>query len=204
VSGVLPATRRRPRLWASGLKPEKSTSFSAGLVLNPTPKLTITIDAYQTTIRDRIIISSSFYGYRGSYCASSLYNASGTSPTLAGCVSTFSQDLYNLYNQSSVINAVTGILGSIPSYVTTNNATGTANTSGSVAVQTFANGVKMRTRGIDFLATYPTELPSGLGRVDWSLSANYNDNKGAQHRRPAFGALRQHDQPFGLGADLAV
>lgn len=178
VSGVLPANSAAAKaLGFSGLKPEKSTSFSAGLVLNPTPKLTITIDAYQTTIRDRIIISSSFYGYRGSYCASSLYNASGTNPTLAGCVSTFSQDLYNLYNQSSVINAVTGILGSIPSYVTTNNATGTANTSGSVAVQTFANGVKMRTRGIDFLATYPTELPSGLGRVDWSLSANYNDNK---------------------------
>jgi iron complex outermembrane receptor protein len=130
-------------------------------VLNPTPKLTITIDAYQTTIRDRIIISSSFYGYRGSYCASSLYNASGTSPTLAGCVSTFSQDLYNLYNQSSVINAVTGILGSIPSYVT-NNATGTANTSGSVAVQTFANGVKMRTRGIDFRPLTPPNCPAAL------------------------------------------
>jgi iron complex outermembrane recepter protein len=179
VSGVLQANSAAAQaLGFSGLKPEKSTSFSAGLVLNPTSKLTITIDAYQTTIFHRIIISSSFYGFRGSYCPSTYYNASGTSPTLSGCVSTYSQDLYNLYNQSAVYNAVaTALGGSIPSYIQTNTATGGFNTSGSVSVQTFANGVNMRTRGIDFLATYPTELPSGLGRVDWSLSANYNDNK---------------------------
>jgi iron complex outermembrane receptor protein len=179
VSGVLQANSAAAKaLGFTGLKPEKSTSFSAGVVLNPTPKLTITIDAYQTTIFHRIIISSSFYGFRGSYCPSSFYNAAGTSPTLSGCVANYSSDLYNLYNQSAVYNAVsTALGGSIPSYIQTNTGTGGFNTSGSVSVQTFANGVNMRTRGIDFLATYPTELPSGLGRVDWSLSANYNANK---------------------------
>jgi iron complex outermembrane receptor protein len=179
ISGVLQANSPAAQsLGFSNLKPEKSTSFSAGLVLNPLPKLTITIDAYQTTIRNRIIISSSFYGFRGSYCPSTYYNAAGTNPTLAGCVASYSQDLYNVYNQSAVYNAVaTALGGSIPSYIQTNTGTGGFNTSGSVAVQTFANGVNMRTRGIDFMATYPTELPAGLGRVDWSLSANYNENK---------------------------
>jgi iron complex outermembrane receptor protein len=37
------------------LKPEKSTSYSGGLVLRPTPKLVITVDAYQIKLRDRIV-----------------------------------------------------------------------------------------------------------------------------------------------------
>ena len=37
------------------LEPEKSTSYSAGLVLRPASHLTATIDAYQIKIRDRIV-----------------------------------------------------------------------------------------------------------------------------------------------------
>jgi len=179
VGGVLPANSPgAAALGFGGLKPEKSTTFSAGFVLNPLPKLTITIDAYQTTIRDRIIISSAFSGYSGSYCPSSFYDANGANPTLSGCKSTYSADKYALYNQSTVYNAVAAALGgSIPSYVLTNTATGARNTDGSVSIQTFVNGVKMRTRGVDFLATYPTELGSRFGRIDWSLSMNYNENK---------------------------
>lgn len=47
------------------LKPETSTTFSAGLVLRPIDKLAITIDAYQITIRDRIIGSGSIVGKSG-------------------------------------------------------------------------------------------------------------------------------------------
>lgn len=39
------------------LQPEKSRNFSAGLILTPSPSLTITIDAYQIAIDDRIILS---------------------------------------------------------------------------------------------------------------------------------------------------
>ncbi|RVU07857.1 TonB-dependent receptor [Novosphingobium umbonatum] len=179
VGGVLPANSAgAAALGFGGLKPEKSTNFSLGFVLNPLPKLTITIDAYQTTIRDRIIISSSFYGFRGQYCPSSNYNASGAS-TLSGCVSSYNADNYALYNQSAVYNAVAAALGgTIPAYVLTQDTTaGTVrNTSGTVSIQTFANGVKMRTRGVDFLATYPIDLGS-YGKIDWSLAMNYNDNK---------------------------
>jgi len=49
----------------SALKPEKSTNFSAGIVLHPVPRLQLTLDAYQITIRDRILNSSLLLG---SFC----------------------------------------------------------------------------------------------------------------------------------------
>ena len=48
-----------------GLKPEKSTNLSAGLVLNPAPGVTVTLDAYQIKIRDRIVGSGALYGSGG-------------------------------------------------------------------------------------------------------------------------------------------
>ena len=48
-----------------GLKPEASTNISAGLVLNPASGVAVTLDAYQITIRDRIVGSGSLYGSGG-------------------------------------------------------------------------------------------------------------------------------------------
>jgi len=48
-----------------GLKPEASTNISAGLVLNPMAGMSVTLDAYQITIRDRIVGSGSLYGSGG-------------------------------------------------------------------------------------------------------------------------------------------
>ena len=48
-----------------GLKPEESTNLSAGIVLNPAPGLTVTLDAYQIKIRDRIVGSGALYGSGG-------------------------------------------------------------------------------------------------------------------------------------------
>ncbi len=48
-----------------GLKPERSTNFSLGLVLNPASNLSITLDAYQIKIRDRIVGSGALYGSGG-------------------------------------------------------------------------------------------------------------------------------------------
>jgi iron complex outermembrane receptor protein len=48
-----------------GLKPEASTNISAGLVFNPQSNLAISLDAYQITIRDRIVGSGSLYGSGG-------------------------------------------------------------------------------------------------------------------------------------------
>jgi iron complex outermembrane recepter protein len=47
------------------LKPEKSTNFSLGVVIRPTPKLTVTIDAYQVKIRNRILGTGTLYSSGG-------------------------------------------------------------------------------------------------------------------------------------------
>ncbi len=47
------------------LKPEKSTNFSVGVVAQPSPKLTITVDAYQISIKDRILGTGSIFGSGG-------------------------------------------------------------------------------------------------------------------------------------------
>jgi iron complex outermembrane receptor protein len=49
----------------NGLRPEASTNVSAGIVLMPAPNLSITADAYQIKIRDRIVGSGSLYGSGG-------------------------------------------------------------------------------------------------------------------------------------------
>ncbi|MYM70234.1 TonB-dependent receptor [Pseudoduganella sp. FT55W] len=49
-----------------GLKPERSTNLSLGLVLNPAKDVAITLDVYQIKIRDRIVGSGSLYGSGGS------------------------------------------------------------------------------------------------------------------------------------------
>jgi iron complex outermembrane receptor protein len=174
VSGVLPSNDpAAAQLGFGGLKPEKSTNYSIGFVFKPAPRLNITLDAYWIDIRDRIVISSSFYGFRGQYCPQG-YRESGAFDA-SRCVP-YNADNYSLYNQAAVLDAVAGALGgTVPSYVLLNVAD-TRNIDGSVAVQTFVNGVKMRTRGIDFVASYASDF-GGLGKVDWSLTANYNENK---------------------------
>lgn len=47
------------------LKPETSTTFSAGAVFRPVSRLAITIDAYQVKIKNRIVGSSSIVGKSG-------------------------------------------------------------------------------------------------------------------------------------------
>ncbi|UAK26250.1 TonB-dependent receptor plug domain-containing protein [Sphingomonas nostoxanthinifaciens] len=49
-------------LGATPLKPEKSTSISAGLVLEPIDRLTVTVDAYQIYIKKRIIGGGDYNG----------------------------------------------------------------------------------------------------------------------------------------------
>ncbi|WHO38174.1 TonB-dependent receptor [Sphingobium sp. AP49] len=47
------------------LKPETSTNFSAGLVIRPINKLSITIDAYQVKVKNRIVGTGSIVGLTG-------------------------------------------------------------------------------------------------------------------------------------------
>ncbi len=116
------------------LSPEKSTSFSLGTVIRPTSKLTITIDAYQTKVRNRIVGTGTLLGLN------------------SGVV----------VNQN-VINAITANGNILDPTVTF------------VGASVFANGADTRTRGIEFVATLPTDFD--FGRVQWSLTGNYNETK---------------------------
>ena len=49
-------------LGAEQLKPEKSTNYSLGLVLRPVDQASVTIDAYQISIRDRLLFSGGISG----------------------------------------------------------------------------------------------------------------------------------------------
>ncbi|WP_174274371.1 TonB-dependent receptor plug domain-containing protein [Sphingomonas bacterium] len=155
LSGIFaPNSAGARALGLNGLKPEKSTNFSAGLVVHPAPRLTVTVDGYYIQIRDRIVQSGSFFGAN--------YNrgvpVAGT-PT-----------------SSSVLDALRAAGVPVDAVLSTLQAGAVNGQSGSITLQTFVNGLKTRTTGIDFLANYSSDFGT-LGHVDWSLSANYNKTK---------------------------
>ena len=47
-------------LGATPLKPEKSTNFSGGFTITPTPALALTLDYYDIDITDKVVLSSNF------------------------------------------------------------------------------------------------------------------------------------------------
>jgi iron complex outermembrane receptor protein len=66
-------------LGATPLKPETSTNFSAGFVLNPVRNLNITVDGYQISVKDRIAITSTLTGT----AVSAILVANGLSPDIS-------------------------------------------------------------------------------------------------------------------------
>ena len=172
VGGVLPpASAAAASLGFGGLKPEKSTNFSLGTVFNIAPNFTVTLDAYQITIRNRIMTSTAFSGFTGNRCPADYEGGN------AGACLPYDADMYAIYNQPAVLNAVAAALGgTIPSYVLYADNGVDRNTEGGVSVQSFVNGVKMRTRGIDLVANYSTGM-GDLGKLDLTFTGNYNANK---------------------------
>ncbi len=143
LSGIFaPNSVGAQALGISNLDAEKSTNFSGGFVFHPMPRMTLTVDAYQIGIRDRIVQSSTFLG--ASSVAGSLLSPNVVTALRANGV------------------PVDAVLATI--------ATGA---NGSVSVNTFVNGVKTRTRGIDAVLDYSTNFGE-WGRVNWSLVGNYN------------------------------
>lgn len=119
-------------LGAQPLKPEKSTNYSAGLVLTPTTGLNITVDAYQIKIKDRILLSGTLTGAADPRSSNGL-NGIGTILRNAG-FSPFQSGFY------------------------------------------FSNAASTRTRGLDIVGTYRTNL-GDLGSATFTLSGNFNKTK---------------------------
>jgi len=120
----------------SGLRPEKSTNLSFGIVVHPVKKLTASLDVYQIRIRDRIVGSGALY-------------------------SEF---------QGVPVPGAEAIRDAI--IANGNILDPTVSTTG---INIFANGLATRTRGADFVLSYPTRF--AIGNIDWSFSANYNQTK---------------------------
>ena len=174
LSGVFaPNSSGASFLGLSGLKPEKSTNFSLGFVFKPIPKLTMTLDAYSIQIRNRIVQSGSFTGYSNN-CK---YLPAGF---VAGANLQAIYDAYKAANPATctgvvspqVLNALDANGVPIRSVISTING----GQSGSLTVQSFVNGVKTLTQGIDFLATYSSDFDN-YGKVSWSAAMNYNKTK---------------------------
>ena len=64
VTGVFaPNSPGAKFLGIAGLGPEKSTNFSAGFVLHPASRLSVTLDAFSISLRNRILQSGGLTGY---------------------------------------------------------------------------------------------------------------------------------------------
>ena len=171
LSGIFaPNSSGAASLGIGGLKPEKSTNFSFGVVAHPIPRMTMTLDLYAIYMRDRIVQSGAFVGYSnnckylpggyttaaGAQAAYQLFTAPGSGNTCTGVVS------------PSVLGALAANGVPIQSVITSING----GQSGSLSINTFVNGLNTITHGADFLTTYASDF--GAAKVDWSLSGNYN------------------------------
>ena len=131
----LPANSAAAKLLGfSNLKPEKSHNFSVGTVLRPAPSLVVTVDAYQVTIKDRILGTGSIFG--------------------SGGATNFPVVTQAIVANGNVLDPTVSQTG----------------------INIFTNGASTRSRGLDIVASYPTNL-GDLGKVNWTLSANFNKTK---------------------------
>ncbi|WP_295637651.1 TonB-dependent receptor [Novosphingobium sp.] len=85
----LPANSAAAKLLGfPNLKPEKSVNYSLGFVFRPAPRLTMTIDAFQVRIRNRILGTGSIFGSGGatnfpSVTAAIIANGNVLDPTVS-------------------------------------------------------------------------------------------------------------------------
>lgn len=167
LSGIFaPNSSGAAALGIGGLKPEKSTSFSGGIVAKPLDRLTVTLDGYRLTIRDRIVQSGGFTGYSNN--CRFLPNGYTAGMDVQAAFAAFRGACTGFVSP----NVLTALFNNgVPIQSVINNINGGA--SGSLSINSFVNGVKTQTTGLDFLANYFTPV-DGMGRIDWSLAVNYN------------------------------
>ena len=131
----LPANSAAAKLLGfENLKPEKSTNYSLGTVIRPIPRLTITLDAYQVKIRDRILGTGSIFGSGGA-------------------------------TNFPIVTAAIRANGNVLDPTVTQTG-----------INIFTNGADTRTRGVDLVISYASDF-GDMGRVNWTLSGNYNGTK---------------------------
>ena len=155
VGGVLLETVTLPvdnpiaeSLGSSPLDAETSVSYSAGVVWNSVPGLNVTVDVYQVTIDDRIVVTDNLTATRGPNGIPLFAPLTVGGTTFAG-------------------NPVGGAIATIL------NSSGFPSTN---AARFFVNGVDTRTRGLDAVATYRFNV-GDYGRLSATAGFNYNKTK---------------------------
>lgn len=148
-------------LGASPLQAETSVSYSAGIVINPVPELSLTVDYYHIDIDDRIVVTENLNATRGPTGQPLFAN------TVIGGIT---------YAGSPTGGAIATIL----------NGAGFNTIS---AARFFINGIDTRTQGVDAVATYRIDL-GGAGKLRASAGFNYNKTR-ITGRNATPGALSQ-------------
>ncbi|HEX7858112.1 MAG TPA: TonB-dependent receptor [Sphingobium sp.] len=126
------------------LKPEKSTNFSAGIVLRPIPRLTMTLDGYYIKIKDRIASTGTIVGQDSSGNPVTNYTIGGRTP-------------YDIVSSAILASGKTIDSGVLQR-----------------GIQTFTNGIDTRTVGIEFAARYPVSLSFGKLDLNLGMNYNEN------------------------------
>ena len=135
-------------LGATPLEPETSVSYSAGLVFTAVPRLNVTLDVYQVTIDDRIVVTENLSATRGPTGMPISANVTVGGTTFLG-------------NPTGA--AIATILN--------NAGFGVTN-----AARFFVNGLDTRTRGLDLVATYRMDVGAS-GRLTLTAGYNYNKTR---------------------------
>jgi len=133
---------------SGGLQPEKSTSFSFGVVLQPFERLFASLDVYQIKVTNRIVGSGNLTG-----------SITGCDPNFVPTPGNTTCPQVTTIISQAIVDAALASGASLDQVRNT-------------GINLFANGIDTRTRGAEFTLTYPTELP--VGHVDWSASAAFN------------------------------
>ena len=122
-------------------------------MLRPIPRLTVTLDGYYIKIKDRIVSSGGITGQQF------VNLTSNPTPILTPLIN-------GLTPYQLVLNAIAASGKQLDPTVLQR---------GTLAIQTFTNGIDTRTMGLELAARYPVDLP--FGKIDFTIGANYNKTK---------------------------
>lgn len=161
--------------FGAGLQPETSTNYSIGFVMRDlVPSLTMTLDAYEITIEDRIGRGS--FAYSTGQSANTRTGRAGqpTNSNTPDPADTNGDGVPDAEYNRALGDALVafGYIGQWNNPAAPGGSLDPTARS-NISVSLFNNALSTQTRGIDWVMSYDTQFD--WGDIAWSLSANYND-----------------------------
>lgn len=159
--------------FGDGLQPETSESISFGLVFEPLPGLTTTIDAYEITISDRI--QRGLFNFSTTQSNNTLTGRTTGSfdSTLPDPADTNGDGVPDAQYNEALGRALVGFgyIGSWNDPLAPGGSLDQAQRA-SVSVAIFNNSLDTKTTGVDWVSTYVSRY--NWGSINWTAAANYN------------------------------